>query len=471
MNGQPIPKAEVPQLGALTLEDISVDILDEVVRAGFDREQCVRSLVDGTYDDSSATYFLLLYRKQRTSHSQQQKQAEIDGVHISAGSSIEHLKQAHSGTLLTSIHEGQESSHLELTPEEIKRGRRHSTKRNPKYPFDEKRARRHSAERPKRSITRVNQPSGHRRNNTVGSAVDIFEGAQSERTTSTPTSPSITSPSRSPRSPVMSPKVVSPPSSSPGSSTNALIVLPSKRRPSEGEEAINSSASESGTGVVTRTKRATSDSYNSKEGRAGDKSPSSAQQPLSPSKDKERKLSAPRRGHRRYRSSDSKDQVTALTTQNDSEKNLKEKEKSKKIKRLSDRIQSGSMAPSPVSSPSINVQRKLAKQTSTENVYGHSTNITISHKHKSPRDSDKKDKEKNRQSREIPLDVVMNINNNNTNNNTLATSGSIERSGSIGHPLVHSQSTPIKLTVEEADDDWVIMNPQNSDDFKSDHKE
>ncbi len=470
MNGQPIPKAEVPQLGALTLEDISVEILDEVVRAGFDREQCIQSLVDGTYDDSSATYFLLLYRKQRTSHSQQQKQAEIDGVQISAGSSAEHLKQVHSGTLLTSIHEGQESSQLELTPEEIKRGRRHSTKRNPKYPIDEKRARRHSAERPKRNITRVNQTSGHRRNNTVGSAVDIFEGSQSDR--GTPTSPTVTSPARSPRSPVMSPKVVSPSSSISGSPANALIVLPSKRRPSEGEETNNSSASESGsTAVATRTKRATSESYSPKEARAGEKSPSSAQQTVSPTKDKDRKLSTPRRGHRRYRSSDSKDQVTALNTHGDGEKSLKEKEKSKKIKRLSDRIQSGSVSPSPASSPSINVQRKLSKQPSTENVHGHSANITISHKHKSPRDSDKKDKEKNRHSREVPLDAVMNLINNNMNGGNLTTSGSIERSGSVGHPLVHSQSTPIKLTAEEADDDWVIMNAQNSDDFKSDHKE
>lgn len=466
VNGQPIPKAEVPQMGALTLEDINVDILDEIVRAGFDREQCIQSLVNNTYDDASATYFLLLYRRKRTSQSQQQKQAEIDGMQISAGSSIELLKQAQSGTTLSSIHEAHEALPRELTPEEIKRERRHSTKRNPKYPIDEKRARRHSAERPKRNITRVNQSSGHRRNNTVGSAVDIFEGPKSDR--AIPTSPTVTSPNRSPRSPVMSPKIVSPSSSSPGSPANALIVLPSKRRTAEGEEATSTSASESGSpAIVTRTKRATSESYNPKEPRSGEKSPGAAQ-PVSPSKD--RKLNTERKGgHRRYRSSDSKDQLTTLST-SESEKTLKEKEKStKKLKRLSDRIHSGSMSPSPVSSPSINV-RKMVKQTSTENVHGHNANITISHKHKSPREGQEK-KDKNRHSREIPIDALVSMNNNNGNNNNLSASGSIDKNGSVGHSLVHSQSTPMKLTAEEAEDDWVIMNAQNSDDFKGEHKE
>ncbi len=470
MNGQPIPKAEVPQLGALTLEDINVDILDEVVRAGFDREQCIQSLVNNTYDDSSATYFLVLYRKQRTSQSQQQRQAEIDGIQVSAGSSIELLKQAQSGTTLSSIHEGSEVSSRELTPEEIKRERRHSTKRNPKYPIDEKRVRRHSAERPKRSITRVNQSPGHRRNNTVGSAVDIFEGPKSDR--AAPTSPTVTSPNRSPRSPVMSPKIISPSSSSPGSPANALIVLPSKRRTADGEEVASTSTSESGSpAIITRTKRATSESYNPKEPRgSGEKSPGSTT-PVSPSKDKDRKLSTPRRGHRRYRSSDGKDQVSALST-SESEKTLKDKEKSsKKLKRMSDRIQNGSMSPSPVSSPAFNVHRsKMVKQTSTENVHGHSANITISHKHKSPRGEEKKDK-KDRHSREIPVDVATSINNNNVNNNNLSTSGSVDKNGTAGHPLVHSQSSPVKLTAEEAEDDWVIMNAQNSDDFKGDHKE
>lgn len=467
VNGQPIPKAEVPQMGALTLEDINVDILDEIVRAGFDREQCIQSLVNNTYDDASATYFLLLYRRKRTSQSQQQRQAEIDGVQISAGSSIELLKQTQSGTTLSSIHETHEAPPRELTAEEIKRERRHSTKRNPKYPIDDKRARRHSAERPKRNITRVSPSNGHRRNNTVGSAVDIFEGPKSDR--AMPTSPTITSPSRSPRSPVLSPKIASPSSSGPGSPAN-LIVLPSKRRTAEGEEALSTSASESGSpAIITRTKRATSESYNPKEPRSTEreKSPGAAQAvpPVSPSKDKDRKLSTPRKGgHRRYRSSDGKDQIATALSTSESEKTLKEKERSvKKLKRLSDRIQSGSMSPSPVSSPSINV-RKMVKQTSSENVQGHNT-ITISHKHKSPREGQEK-KDKNRHSREIPLDALVSINNNNPNNNNLTASGSIDKNG-----LSHSQSSPMKLTAEEAEDDWVIMNSQNSDDFKGEHKE
>lgn len=50
-----------------SVDDIDQSILDEVVRAGFDRDQAIQAILDRSYDDAAAIYFLLMDRKEKNS--------------------------------------------------------------------------------------------------------------------------------------------------------------------------------------------------------------------------------------------------------------------------------------------------------------------------------------------------------------------------------------------------------------------
>jgi len=253
VNGQPVPKADVsPMNRPLMIDDIDQSVLEEVVKAGFDREQAIQAILDRTYDDAAAIYFLLVDKKEKNSLQRKREQAQIDGVIINdpySKPSTPELPQpsasstaaatnantpfgtndgmaallpssaAGAGTPLNSIDERFEVSPSSQSPRESsKLTRVHSTghfsKRIKKYSTRVEELRqsrqRHFSDRPQRQIQRISR-TRHRRTGSHDDNPDVIP--ESTPTTSSRTSRS-TSPTKSPRSPA----VVSPKSSHGGTS-------------------------------------------------------------------------------------------------------------------------------------------------------------------------------------------------------------------------------------------------------------